>query len=567
LPFRCLKDKLPMRLVIAPIAAAAFLSTVLPQNALAYVGNSYLQIPEMDGSWRGEPYKKWIKFDAHYWQGRQPGMAGLGRRTTAFISGPTAPRQGAGTLVFALDKRDADLQRLMERCVAKAPIPEATYAESSERARSSFEIGPRPATFPEYFEYRLKDVLISECPIVEDAPEQAFILTFKNIEWLNYGRDGSDNKNNMAEIQLQPAPLKPATATGKSKTFVLTWFAAAHDVEESQCATLNAKPLESDYYALMSKEDADKERAELAGKGGVNYENGQMGMRGPRKLNVTMLPGIVKDPGHAIPKNNVARGLNLDGDDGKGSPPPGICKHKNYVSEDGRSGIDNQLYTVQGCIQGFQGHKGFVLQFANNQMRDGQMSILVTISGIDSEQNDDNVDVTVAYSLDPMAKSASGSEVLSDYTFRVTDKPEYTHFFSRVRAKIVKGVVTTERMKSFHLNLGVFGTPRALELADAQMRLVLQPDGTLKGVVGGYRDWRKISSTYATSTTEMYHGFQQPAMYNAFKRAADGLKDPITGECNGISSAYDMEGIPAFLPTKRDELVTQSDTQKARPEK
>ena len=170
----------------------------------------------------------------------------------------------------------------------------------------------------------------------------------------------------------------------------------------------------------------------LASKGGVNYENGQMGIRGPHKLNVTLVPGIVKDPGHAVPQIDLARGINLDGDDGKGAPPPGTCKHKNYVSEDGRTGIDNQLYTAQGCIAGFQGHKGFVLQFANNQMRDGQMSILVTIGGIDDEQNDDKVDVTVAYSLDPMAKSGSGSEVLSDYTFRITDNPEYTYFFSRV---------------------------------------------------------------------------------------------------------------------------------------
>ena len=295
----CLKSKPPALLAIAQLSVATLLSVAAADVALAYVGNSYLQIPDIDGSWQGKPYKKWIKFEAHYWQGRQSGMGGLARRSTAFISGPSAPRQGAGTIVFSLDKRSADLPLLMERCAAKTPIPELTYAESSERARSSFEIGPRPAGFPEYFEYHLKDVLFSDCPTVEDAPEQAFIVTFKDIEWLNYGRDksGAENKSNMAEIKLEPAPLKPAMTTGKSKTFVLTWFAAAHDVRDDQCPTMNAKPLESDYYALMSKEDADKERAELASKGGVNYENGQMGLRGPRKLNVTLVPGIVKDPG------------------------------------------------------------------------------------------------------------------------------------------------------------------------------------------------------------------------------------------------------------------------------
>jgi hypothetical protein len=36
-------------------------------------------------------------------------------------------------------------------------------------------------------------------------------------------------------------------------------------------------------------------------------------------------------------------------------------------------------------------------------------------------------------------------------------------------------------------------------------------------------------------------------LYNALKRAADGMKDLVTGQCDGISSAYDIEGIPAFI--------------------
>jgi hypothetical protein len=52
-------------------------------------------------------------------------------------------------------------------------------------------------------------------------------------------------------------------------------------------------------------------------------------------------------------------------------------------------------------------------------------------------------------------------------------------------------------------------------------------------------------------------------MYNAFKRAADGLKDPVTGECNGVSSAYDIEGIPAFIPPAQQKaFLTQANTQK-----
>ena len=59
----------------------------------------------------------------------------------------------------------------------------------------------------------------------------------------------------------------------------------------------------------------------------------------------------------------------------------------------------------------------------------------------------------------------------------------------------------------------------------------------------------------ANSTAESYYGFQCPAMYNAFKRLADGLKDPDTGEYDGVSSAYDVEGVPAFVVPARDKSV------------
>ena len=49
-------------------------------------------------------------------------------------------------------------------------------------------------------------------------------------------------------------------------------------------------------------------------------------------------------------------------------------------------------------------------------------------------------------------------------------------------------------------------------------------------------------------------------MYNALKRAADGMQDPVTGECNGISSAYDIEGVPAFIPAAQYKtLLGQAD--------
>jgi hypothetical protein len=215
---------------------------------------------------------------------------------------------------------------------------------------------------------------------------------------------------------------------------------------------------------------------------------------------------------------------------------------------------------VEGCVEGLRGHEGFVPQFANNNMRDGAYSMLVQISGVEDWENDDQVEVGFFYSLDPMAKSGSGAEILSNYTFRITEEPQYAHYHRRLAGRIVDGVVHTEPVDTFQWNLGNFATPFELNMADAQLRLDLLPDGGgIKGVLGGYVDWRARVSGKYTSTGEIYSSVHLPGYFNAFKRNADGLKDPVTGQCNGISAAYDVEGERAFIrPAPKPEAeITQ----------
>jgi hypothetical protein len=511
--------------------------------ASAYVGKSFLEVPGISGDWKGEKYKGWVSIESNFWKTTPTGVFGRRRRSAAFFSYPTAPRQGASELTIAIDKHNPVLPRLMDRCLHRASIPEMVYAESSVQARASLEIGSRPADIPEYYEYRLKDVQITDCPVVADAAEQALVVSFKDIEWLNFQAEGDGRP-----LKMEPAVLPPAQSSGKTKTYVVGWFAPAHDVGgviSDQCPVMYEKPMESDYYALMSKEQADKERVRLAPRGGPTYPDNVMCMRGPHQINVCSLPGIVRDPIQPAPLTKIARGLNLDGNDGTGAPPAGTCKHKNYVSEDGRTGIDNQLYTVEGCMRGYQGHKGQLYQYANEQRRNGQLAILLQISGIDDEKNDDSVDVTLLYSLDPMEKNGAGTAVLSDVTFRVTDKPELASFFTRLHGRIVNGVLITDPVTEMKTNMPL-DTP--VTLHHAQMRLEFLPDGSIKGLLGGYQDWRHIATANGSSLVESLIGTSITAMYGAFKRAADGFKDPVTGECNEISSAYDIEGVPAFLP-------------------
>jgi hypothetical protein len=212
-----------------------------------------------------------------------------------------------------------------------------------------------------------------------------------------------------------------------------------------------------------------------------------------------------------------------------------------------REGIDNQLFTVEGCVEGLR-RRGFLPMIFNEGRAVGRPTALLEVSGIDDPQNDDEVFVTFLYSTDPLRRSPAKT-VLGDYTFRVTTDPAFTQDFARFRGRIVNGVLTTEPAEKLHVH-----EVTAIETTIWKPRLRLQfmPDGRMKGLIGGYLDWRRRFTwqVFRASDYENTIGMQAPALYNALKRAADGLADPLTGELNGISAAFDIEGVPAFTPNE-----------------
>lgn len=533
-------------------AAAAALWALGSSSAMAYyIGPSYLQVPGVDGGAKPPKFAGWVRAEANYWT-RRPALREIrgiaGDTASLLFTGPRAPAQGPSVLSIAVDKKSPGLAAMMDKCRSGAVIPSIRVAESSEMARHPQERGPRPADVPEYYEYDLKNVRLA-CPQVAAAPEQAFALQFEQIQWLNYKPQPKPRP-----ITAAPAMLAPAPKSGRTKVYLITWFSAVADSSDDQCPRMNAKPSQADYYALMSKERAEEQRARLKDKGGANTT--VLPYRGPDEMNVTMLPGIVADPGFVEPAVSVVRGFNLDGDDGSGPPPAGVRKHRNYVSPDGQKGVDNQLFAIQGCVAGWR-RKGFLPMIGNELRRAGGLSILVEISGVDDERNDNDVAVTLMYSTDPMKRDGTSKIVLPDYTFRVSTDPAYTQDFARFHGKIVNGVLTTAPLKRIYLHEGPAGI--TWSLAKARMRITFGPDGGITALLGGYRDWREYlaAAFFRSSDYENTIGFQAPGMYDAVRRAADGLQDPVTGEFTGLSSAYDMEGIPAFIPPAEVQRLAQ----------
>jgi hypothetical protein len=515
---------------------AAALGLVWSGAALAYIGDSFISIPGKPGHVQGTDHKGWIRVEANVWSANKgaviPGMAAMQQLGFAIGNGPAGVRPGnAGYLTVMVDRSSPDLRLLMDACVRKTLIPELSYAEWSGPAR--------PANFPDYWAYKLSGVEIVDCPAVEGATAQAFVLSFHDVEWLNYDR----KQPPIADKPVIP-DVRPTEPTGKQqvKSYVITWLGIATDVAKDQCPAMSAKPSEADVFRYMSKEQVAETKAK-DGEKGVTY-GPESEMRGPHQLNVVYLPGIVPDPGLQEPQSPLAYGIDLDGDDGKGTPPPGIRKHKNYMSPDGRAGIDNQLFTVTGCVPGFRGKQGYRNQTDNARRADGNIVTVVEVSGIDDEQNDDSVEVALIHARDKPIRDNTGSKFIANYTFRPTDDPRFTRYNIRVHGRIVNGVVMTDVIPSYSV---YSGQGPAYELINARMRFEPQADGAMRGYLAGYMDWRYLAINRASGYSEGLFNYQLPALWYALKRNADGLKDPVTGDYNGISTVYEIDTVPAFL--------------------
>jgi hypothetical protein len=533
----------PKTRALALLCAVASLATANPARA-DYMGPSFLKVGDIDGGAVEAQFQGWLRAEGNYWSTRpaRREIRGIsGKESGLKFTGPRTPANGPSVLMLSIDKRSPGLARLMELCRSGAKLPEASYAESSELARHPQEHGPRPANVPEYYRYTLKGVSLT-CPMVAEAPEQAIGVRFDAIEWLNYRPQPMP-----IPLTATPARLPSASRNGATRAFVVSWFAPIADANPDQCPVMNRKPTQDEYYALMAPERASQQRTALAKSGGAN--TAVLPYRGPDEMNVILLPGIVADPGHIAPVADVVRGFDLDGHDGSGPPPGHTQAHRNFVSPDGRKGIDNQLFAIQGCIAGWR-RNGFLPMIGNELRRAGGLSILIEVSGIDNERNDEDVTVTILYSADPIRRDGTSKIVLPDFTFRVNANPEFSQDFARFRGRMTDGVIMTDAIGKVTMHEGPAST---WSLAQARMRLEFTANGHLRAQLGGYRDWREFLTMafFQGSDYENTIGFNSPAMYNATRRAADGLKDPVTGEFTGLSAAYEIEGVPAFIPPEQ----------------
>jgi hypothetical protein len=339
-----------------------------------------------------------------------------------------------------------------------------------------------------------------------------------------------------------------AQAEPWARTYVIEWYEAANYyggkggiLEPGSDCPQGAMQSPDWVKLLVDAGYTEKEAKWLRDPANPTREpnNGQpmMAFRGTNRQNVYDYPTTSREYGITPVAGTIGLGFNLDGDTKTG-----------FVSPTGEKGIDHAHYKALGCLKGMRGparlserSKG-----ANDSMREGAWTVLIVVSGEGKDPaNDPKVRVGLYLSRDKIVRDGSGG-VAKDYTFTIQpDQKRQAMFEGSTR----KGVITAKAPSTIWMR----GPDTSeLKLAEAQLRFEMKPDGSLSGMLGGYRPWRPIYEALVNArgpVAEPLGWVRLPDVYYALQRYADYSPTGPGGEKTHISYNMRVDALPAFVMT------------------
>lgn len=244
-----------------------------------------------------------------------------------------------------------------------------------------------------------------------------------------------------------------------------------------------------------------------------------------------------------ITHTGIAPGMNLDGDDGSGTAPANTCQHDNFTNPAGEKGVDNQWWRLMGCTRYYR-PGGDIEKVAESIIRNGEVSIMLEVTGVDDARNDPDVQVGFYSSSEPVQTDGTGT-VMTGTSLMVHENPR---FHATAKGRIENGLLTTEPA-DVHLQDKALIIDNEWFLKAARLRLEISADGTAKGMLAGYYDVDTFYNYIRQShvATSINGGYTCPSLYLALHRLADGYPDAQTGKCTAISTAFVLEAVPGFV--------------------
>lgn len=350
-----------------------------------------------------------------------------------------------------------------------------------------------------------------------------------------------------AALGLAASGGRVAAAAGKGDTkgFLITRSAQAftYDAMEIDCPLGFELTTEEGFLATLTPAERERLlRPENAKEYGYRWREEYI--TGPGGENVCNNPkSFLTDPRHPAYRgvqSTVAYGLNLDGTT-DGGATSNSCTHKKFEGLSGEAAVDNQLFRALGCSKSWR-----LQPDSGGRYFD---SYLIEVRGLDDLRNDDHVEVGIYSTEDVSMRSQTGAH-LPNQSLRVTPNPRWR---TETQGRIVDGVLTTDVIDVMYLRwqiplTGAFGQASEFEFHDVRFQVSLRPDGTVTGILGGYRPIDNIATRYRCCKSAATAGNNDCASeHKTLVALADGYPDPDTGLCTMISSAQNVEGIPAFV--------------------
>lgn len=279
---------------------------------------------------------------------------------------------------------------------------------------------------------------------------------------------------------------------------------------------------------------------------------------GPNDTNICSQPDMFDRPMMRSVQNDLAFGLDLDGDGGNGGGKGGgnDCGQTDFVSLQGVRGIDNQEYRAQGCKLEWRGVDGMPSDSAVGMRQfhvSGEWTQVILLRGVDSLTDDDDVEVIYGNTPDRPFIDSKG-QFLPGGTFTISTAPPRHR--NVLKGRIKNGVLTTEPQdikltqtwgqggaRDIRGNRGIW------DYRQGRLQLTFQADGSLEGVLGGYRPLFDvvISPSLGGVGSALVAGIDCAAEMKTLRHFADGLRNPETGQCEGISSAQKISAVRAFV--------------------
>lgn len=353
----------------------------------------------------------------------------------------------------------------------------------------------------------------------------------------------------------QAEPTLPAPPASGVMGFVVQEFVPPVIQEPGACPQGTALKVKDEYLASLP----EAERARLSRK-----ENEpeltrlwQAGVFNAQGANICSQPDMFDRPQLRTVQSRSGWGLDLDSDDTLDSDDKAQgCEHEEFTTPEGAAGIDNQEYRVMGCTLEWRGKDGVAGDIASglNQFHSsGEWTQVILLRGVDSLDHDEDVEVIYANTADRPPVDTKG-KFLRGASFSVNDTaPRHRNV---LKGRIEKGVLTTmpaDVQLAQTWGQGgardIRGARSRFDYRRARLQLVFQPDGSLKGFLGGYRPVFDVikSPAIGGAGAATVAGIDCAATLATLRRHADGVRDPRTGKCTAVSSAMRMSAVPAFV--------------------